>query len=202
MMIRSISYSKIRLSLSVLSVLFCSLAAQAANPFQKSITNLNTALQGEANAVNRYRLFAQEADDEGYPQIAQLFRAIAKSESIHRENHRKAIVSLGGEPAKIVLQSVTVRSTRENLELPIKSETKEQSETYPQFIKQAEREEAGQAVRTFQFARDAEMEHDKLFRSALANLGQNPREDYYVSEVTGDTVAIPKVQSDEYLRTD
>ena len=194
--------SKLKYCLSALSILFFSMAVHGANSFQKSINNLNAAFQSEANAVKRYRLFAQEAEDEGYSQVAHLFRAVAQSELIHRENHRKAIVSLGGEPVKIQLQPVTVRSTRENLELPIKGETKEQSDTYPRFIKQAEQEEAGQAVRTFQFARDAEAKHEKLFRAALANLGRNTREDYYVSEVSGDTLEIPTVQSEEYLRID
>ena len=44
---------------------------------------LKQAYVGEAKAALRLKVYAQKADDEGYKQIARLFRVIAFSEEIH-----------------------------------------------------------------------------------------------------------------------
>ena len=44
---------------------------------------LNQAYVGEAKAALRLKVYAQKADQEGYKQIARLFRVIAFSEEIH-----------------------------------------------------------------------------------------------------------------------
>ena len=41
--------------------------------------------EGEAKAALRLRIFGKKAEEEGLPQIAQLFRVIAFSEEIHGE---------------------------------------------------------------------------------------------------------------------
>jgi rubrerythrin len=43
----------------------------------------HTIYEGEAKAALRFRAFARIAQEEGLPQIAHLFRAIAASEEIH-----------------------------------------------------------------------------------------------------------------------
>ena len=181
--------------------------SRAANPPpQKTLKNLNSALEGEANAANRYRLFAQRAEEDNYSEVAKLFRAAAQSESVHRENHRMAILALGGKPDEIKLDPVVVKDTRRNLELPIQGEAKEQSEMYPKYIQQAEKDHAPEAVQTFTYARNAEAEHQKLFQNALSHLGSNPKVDFYVSKISGDTIAVPEGRkfaqagTGEYLR--
>lgn len=182
------------------------LSAAAMIPPAKTIQNLNAALQAEANASNRYMLYAQRAEDDGHSQVAKLFRATARSEAIHEENHRMAILSLGGNPQKPELKPVIVRDTERNLETPIRSEAQERSSTYPAYLQQARRDHADAAIRTFNYALNAETEHEKLFKIALANLGHNPNEDYYVSRVSGDTVANPagkplaKASPSEYIQ--
>ncbi|MBT8490414.1 MAG: rubrerythrin family protein, partial [Deltaproteobacteria bacterium] len=44
---------------------------------------LHQVYTGEAKAALRLKVFAQKADEEGYPQMAKLFRVIAFSEEIH-----------------------------------------------------------------------------------------------------------------------
>lgn len=156
-----------------------------------TVRNLESAIQGEANAANRYQLFSHKADQEGYGQVAKLFRAASQAESLHRENHQMTLLALGGPSVKINLEPVKVASTKENLEVPIKGEAKEQATMYPQFIRDAQKEDVPQAVRTFTFARDTEAEHERLFERAFSQLGHNPPEDYYVSKISGYTVAIP-----------
>lgn len=180
--------------------------AAESSAVQKTIGNLNTALKGETNAVNRYTLFASKADQEGYSQVAKLFRTAAKSEDVHRQNHITAIRTLGGTPANIALEKVNVRSTRENLQVPIRGEQQELSVMYPRFIQQAQTAGAQIAVRSFTNARNSEMEHEKLFRDALANLGHMKNMDYYVNKTTGETFAQPagarvaRFSTDQYYR--
>ncbi len=170
---------------------------------RKTIENLNKAIQGEANAAYRYTLFAQRADVDGHRQVGRLFRAAARAESIHRRNHEQVLRDLGVEPERPVFEDVTVRTTRKNLEMPIRGERKEQEEMYPAMIVTARRERVPAAVQSFTFAQNTELEHARLFRDALAQLGHNPRTDYYVGEMSGDTVTkVPATPREVYLRVD
>ena len=63
---------------------------------QQTFDNPNAAFPGESNAAHSYEAFAKKADAEGHAQAAHLFRAAAKAESIHKENHKQAILALGG----------------------------------------------------------------------------------------------------------
>ena len=48
-----------------------------------TLDNLQEAFNGESNANARYLAFAQKADEDGYGEVASLFRAAAKAEEIH-----------------------------------------------------------------------------------------------------------------------
>jgi len=177
-------------------VLLCALwpaigFGQTSTAPQKTIDNLNTAVTGEANASHRYTLFAQKADQEGYAQVAKLFRAAALAESIHEKNHESVLRGLGVEPKQPVLDNVNVGTTRENLEVPIKGEANEADAMYPGFVEEARRQNVPAAVKSFTYALDTEKEHEKLFKDALEHLGHNAPSDYYVGKVSGDTVTAP-----------
>ena len=64
----------------------------------KTLQNLQAAYNGESNAHARYLAFAEQADREGYPQVAVLFRAAARAEEIHLTNHAAVIRQLGATP--------------------------------------------------------------------------------------------------------
>lgn len=161
--------------------------AQGAAKPEDTLKDLDAAYQGEANAHERYALFAKKADEEGFAQVAKLFRAASRSEQIHRDAHKEAIEKLGGKVPEIVLEKATVGTTRENLGAAIKGETYERDTMYPEFLKRARESKAKPAARSFTFALAAETEHVKLYQDALANLGNNPKADYYVCTVCGNT---------------
>ncbi len=162
-----------------------SIAAQASD---QTIKNLNTAFQGESNAANRYAEFAKKADDEGYAQVAKLFRAASAAEAIHRETHKATILELNGVPATFQLEQVTPASTEENLKAAIKGETYERDIMYPEFLALAKADDARAAIRTLEFALAAEKEHTKLYSEALGTLGKNAPDNYYVCSVCGMTL--------------
>ena len=142
---------------------------------EKSTQNLKEAFAGESQANRKYLAFAKQADKDGYPQVARLFRAAAEAETIHAHNHLRA---LGG-----------IRGTRENLAEAIAGETHEFKNMYPQMIADAELEQAAEARRSFTFANAVEKVHATLYEKALEALEAKGDEfDYYLCPVCGHTV--------------
>lgn len=180
------------LILATLIVLpFADMALNAKDSASQTIKNLNIAFRGESNAAHKYEMFAQKADKDGYSQVAKMFRAISMAESIHRNNHKAAILELGGKVDVVEFDKVTPLSTKKNIELPIKGEKYEVDSMYPEFIKQAKKSNVSVAEKSFNYAYNTEKEHYALFVDALKNLGHNKKVDYCVSRISGDTKAIP-----------
>jgi rubrerythrin len=137
----------------------------------KTEDTLYQAYTGEAKAALRLRVFAEKADQEGYPQIAKLFRVIAFSEEIHGA---RALQVLG-----------RVRGTEENLAASFESESKVAEVAYDQFVKQAEAEGNVPAVLHFSQSRDVEDVHAKLYKEAMSHMMEERETIYYVCKVCG-----------------
>jgi len=141
-----------------------------------TLDHLKAAFAGESQANRKYTAFAQKAEEEGYPQIARLFRAAAHAETIHAINHLKAMNG--------------VSSTQANLDEAIGGENYEVVSMYPQMIEDAASEGEKQALRSFRYAWEVEKVHEELYRKALAALGETEESyDYYVCPVCGYTHA-------------
>ena len=140
----------------------------------KTEKDLQDAFTGESQANRKYLAFAKKADQEGYKQIAKLFRAAAEGETVHAHNHLR---ELSG-----------IKSTKENLIEAINGESYEFQKMYPQMIEDARVEDKKGAERSFTFANEVEKVHAQLYTKALDNLGNNPEVDYYVCWVCGNTV--------------
>ena len=138
---------------------------------RKTDMNLMAAFAGESQANRKYLAFAEQADKEGYPRTARLFRAAAEAETIHAHGHLHAS---GG-----------IRSTKENLEEAIAGETRKYKTVYPEMIKTAEAEGNKSAVRTFTFANEVEKVHADLYRKTLYHLDDQKMVDYFVCSICG-----------------
>lgn len=180
-------FMKQKLMLIVGVALMAAVTQTQAKVSQQTLDNLNAAYQGESNAAHRYGAFAKKADVEGYSQAARLFRAAARAESIHKENHKQAILALGGKIAAFNLDELKIGSTAENLQAAIKGESYERDTMYPDFLKQAKADEAKEATRTFLYAEKAEAEHARLYQEVLDNLSQKQDMPIYVCKVCGYT---------------
>ena len=140
----------------------------------KTLENLATAFAGESQARNKYLAFAKKADEEGYPQVARLFRAAAQAELVHAQNHFKAMEG--------------IKSTSENLEAAIAGENYEVVSMYPPFIEEAASSGAKRAKTSFDWAWQVEKVHESLYRQALAGLAEAQETyDYYVCPFCGHT---------------
>ena len=132
-----------------------------------TVKNLLSAFEGESNANAKYTEFARKADADGLHGAASLFRAAARAEHIHATNHARVIRQLGSEvTAKI--NPVQVKSTLENLKEALGGEQYEIDTMYPEFLKEAEVHNNSAAIRTFDWALEAEKTHARLYSEAIA----------------------------------
>jgi len=140
----------------------------------RTTKDLMEAFAGESQANRKYLAFAAKADQEGYPQVARLFRAAAAAETIHAHNHLKALKG--------------IKSTKENLEAAITGEIHEFKEMYPGMIAAAKDAGNKEAERTFSYANDVEKVHAELYQKYKDAMEDKKMVDFYICPVCGYTV--------------
>jgi rubrerythrin len=118
-----------------------------------TIENAKEAFAGESQANRKYEAFSDKAADEGFKNIATLYKAASEAEAIHAKKLLKVLVAI--EP------------TAKNLEASIAGETHEFTHMYPEFVKVAEAEGRSDAVLAFTHAMKAERVHAGLYKKAL-----------------------------------
>jgi len=139
--------------------------------------NLKEAFAGESQANRKYLAFAKKAEQDGYPQVAKLFRAAAEAETVHAHAHLRA---MGG-----------IKTTADNLQAAIEGEGFEFQQMYPKFLSEAESEGNKPAEFSFKYALAVEEIHHGLYKEALdAVKSENdlPETKIFVCPVCGNTV--------------
>lgn len=155
----------------ILFIIIAEIFAQcSASKPKKSDEDLKTAFNNESTAAEKYTKFSQAAMAEGFDTIAKLFDAASKSESIHAVNHWKVLEKYGANVGMAEIGSYEVKTTTENLQAAIISETYEIQTMYPGFIRNAENEKAPEAAKSFTWALDAEKKHLNYYRQASATI--------------------------------
>jgi rubrerythrin len=143
----------------------------------KTDENLKAAFAGESQANRLYLAFARKAEEEGFTQVAKLFKAAAEAETIHALNHLR----ITGQ----------IKSTADNVGTAISGETFEFKKMYPEYLDEAKQEGNKQAAWSFDVASKVEQIHADLYQKALDALKsqkQLEKVDYYVCSVCGNTV--------------
>lgn len=115
--------------------------------------NIAAALAGESQASQMYLAFADVAEDEGYPNVARLFRAVAYAESTHARNHLSVLGRIG--------------TTKENLKAAWGGETFEIDEMYPAYAAVAKLQENKSAQTSIRYALRAEQDHQAIYDATL-----------------------------------
>jgi rubrerythrin len=157
---------------------------------------LHDAYAGEAKAHLRLLGYAAKAAEEGYPQMARLFRAIAAAEVVHGLRHLRLMKAIG--------------STEENLKTSFESETTVSETAYPPLIKIAEEEGQRAAAIAFSQVRDAEGFHAKLYKNAIDHMVGETETSYFVCQVCGyvqdgaapDECPVCQAKKDKFLQVD
>jgi rubrerythrin len=132
-----------------------------------TVQNLLAAFEGESNAHAKYTAFAVKADADGLHGAASLFRAAGRAEQIHASNHARVIKQLGGE-AVCEIHKIDVKSTLENLKTALSGEQYEIDTMYPGFLEEATAHGNSAAMRTLDWALEAEKTHARLYSEAIA----------------------------------
>ena len=118
---------------------------------------LHKAMCAEHMARAKYEYFAAKAEEEGYKQIAHIFKETAKNEKEHAE---KWYELLYGE----------LPSTADNLLDAAMGENQEWTGMYKKFKKIAEKEGFEDIAELFEEVAEIEEEHEKRYRALYNNI--------------------------------
>ena len=131
----------------------------------KTLQNLKDAFAGESMANRRYLYFARQADVEGQPDIAGLFRDTAEGETGHAHGHLDYLRKVG-DPAT----GLPIGDTKLNLKAAIHGETHEYTDMYPGMAKTAREEGFAEIADWFETLARAEKSHAGRFKKGLDTL--------------------------------
>jgi len=163
---------------------------------KSTLENLKEAFAGESQAVQKYRVYAEKAERDGFANIARLFRTAAAAERIHALEYFKAMDGIG--------------STADNLQAAIEGEAHASEVLYPSMLKQAETD-GHKAKRIFGYALEAEASHAKLYQMAWEAVEDEKdlvETDFYLCPVCGyieigkptDACAICSTKPDKFIK--
>jgi len=166
------------------------LPTQTSEATELTHQNLQAAFKGETTASAKYAAYSNKAEEEGYHEIAILFKAASISEKIHANNH-KAVLEEAGQKMPVIIPEFTVNTTKENLKDAIAGESYEISTMYPEFLTNANTAGNQLALLSFNYAYKTEKKHKPLYEKALSALQYNIVKSlptaYYVCPTCGNT---------------
>lgn len=142
----------------------------------KTDDDLQAAFAGESQANRKYTAFSGKAEQEGFPQVAKLFKAVSEAETVHALNHLRTMKG--------------VKSTLDNLHTALDGEVYEHTKMYPEFIKDADSENRSDGKRTFNYANQVEKIHAELYQEAINAIKSGKdiqSSEYYICQTCGYT---------------
>lgn len=144
--------------------------------------NLMKAFAGESMARNKYDLFADVAQEEGWHAVAKHFREAAENEKWHARAEFKAFHK--------IIDGKELEVTTKNLITAAEGENYEHTTMYPNFAKIAEEEGKKDIARLFTAIGKVEVEHEREYLELKAMLDEegffeSGEEDVWVCEVCG-----------------
>lgn len=124
----------------------------------KTQANLMAAFAGESQARNKYTYYADKADQDGFVQIAEIFRETAKNEKAHAEIWFK------------LLNGNELKDTASNLKDAANGENYEWTQMYKTYADEARAEGFDHIAYLFDAVAKIEEEHEKRYRKLLENV--------------------------------
>lgn len=144
--------------------------------------NLMKAFAGESMARNKYDLYADAAEQEGFHRVAAHFREAALNEMWHARAEFK-------EYNKMIL-GVELENTKQNLIHGMEGENYEHSIMYPEFEEIAKSENYNNIARLFRAIAKVEVEHEREYNELKTMLEEegffeSSEDEVWVCEVCG-----------------
>lgn len=133
--------------------------------------NMARAFGEESKAAARNAAFALKAEQEGFSELAKLFRAVADAEAIHA---RRFLLIMRGK----------IGNTKENLAAALHSESYAAEEAYPPMVEKA-RQGSTAVKKAFIQSMKTDGEHAGLYRDAMKDMLKGRAVTYYVCQICG-----------------
>lgn len=127
--------------------------------------NLKAAFSREAESSRRFLYFAQQADVEGHPTAAAVFRTVAEGETGHALGHLDYLVDVGDPTTGMAMDS-----TEDNLASAISGERAEATDFYPGLAETARAEGFTEIADWFESLAAAEQLNADKLSAALDEL--------------------------------
>ncbi len=137
----------------------------------KTVDNLMKMFTSGSESCVRYMAFAEKADKEGHPNVATIFRAVAKAKMFHALSHFRA--------------ANLVESTVENLKQALEEESYDYENAYPSMVQDAVADDALKARHSLEYGMSIGPVISKLITKAIGTLGTDEKGAYYVCPVCG-----------------
>lgn len=164
----------------------------------KTLECLCRAYLGESQARNRYTFYAKIAADEGFEQIAAIFRETADQEKEHAKKLFGYIQTLKvkePKPDELLVDGVGIPDvfgdTLSNLKAAAAGEHYENQIMYPDFAKIAETEGLKEIAVGFSSIKKAEIHHEERYNKLIAQVeaktvfDKKPKKVYWVCRECG-----------------
>jgi rubrerythrin len=132
----------------------------------KTYKNLARGFAGESQAGMRYQLIARAAEQQGYAELANVIKTIAKNETVHARRFFEELSKRGEKLDNIVLDAGYPYHTGDILEclrLAAKDEKSEYKNIYPQFSAEATEEGFKDIAALFTLVAEVEKRHEQIF---------------------------------------
>jgi rubrerythrin len=133
--------------------------------------NLAFAFAEESKATARNAAFALKAEQEGYTELARLFRAVTDADSVHA---RRFLLLMRGK----------IGTTEENLKAAFQNEAKANKEHYPGRVEDA-RKSSKAVKKAFMQSMETDGEHAELYKNAMHDMLAKTKTEYYVCQICG-----------------
>ena len=133
----------------------------------KTYINLARSFAGESQAGMRYQLIAREATKQGYTELANVIKAIAKNETVHARRFFEELTKRGGKN----IDNIDIDAgypfhtggIAEALQLAAKDEREEHERIYVDFAKDAAQEGFDDVAALFKMVANVEKRHEGVF---------------------------------------
>jgi rubrerythrin len=156
--------------------------------------NLQTAYGKSVHREKMYALFVKQAEKERNKNIANLYKAISRSEAIHARNHASLLKTEGIEVTAPTDEAIVVGTIPQTLKMALSSEEMEYDGMYPNLIRSADAEKFTAASVQFSRTRDADTRHGELVREAANTDGKIAPTSYFVCPGCGYVVTSDKTE--------
>ena len=120
---------------------------------KNTLNYLENAFTNESKAHIKYMLFAEEAEEKGFPGIAKLFRALSDSEYYHAKNHYYVLGNMD-----TILNNLSSARDGESFEINV---------MYKEYLDYCRKSKKGLSAYAFLDSLEAEKIHYKLISEAL-----------------------------------